>query len=336
MARYKDRAYPKIRLLVIIPLIALALAALYHGGRWVEKQGEQPETRGDYRSRYDYDTMLEYEGSSYRLRKNLTTLLMMGIDQESGSTGTGYRNRGQADFLRLIVLDHSNRRVIQLAIDRDTMTPITILGVLGDRSGVRVAQLCLAHGFGDGKAMSCELTAEAVSNLLFGLPIDFYIAMNLDGISALNDLVGGVTVTLKDDFTSMDPEMTQGKTLTLMGDQAEVYVRGRRGIGIGTNEARMARQEEYLAQLTLLLDERLKEEKEFIGTLYDSLEGYLVTNLSRGQMINEVWNVREYERAGLVRLEGTHRVGKEGFMQFYVGEASLQRTVAELFYEKVE
>ncbi len=336
MATYKDRAYPKINLFVIILLAALALAALYCGGRWMETRGEKPETRGDYRSRYDYDTLLEYEGSSYRLRKNLTTLLVMGIDQKSGSAGTGYRNKGQADFLRLVVLDHSNRRVIQLAIDRDTMTPITILGVLGNRSGVRVAQLCLAHGFGDGKDMSCRLTAEAVSNLLSGMPIDFYIAMNLDGISALNDLVGGVTVTLEDDFTSLDPGMTPGKTLTLKGDQAEVYVRGRRGIGIGTNEARMARQEEYLARLSQLLDERLKEDKEFIGTLYDSLGAYLVTNLSRGQMINEAWNARGYERAGVVRLEGAHQVGAEGFMQFYVDEASLQRTVVELFFEKVK
>lgn len=45
--------------------------------------------------------------------------------------------------------------------------------------------------------------------------IDFYVAMNMDGISELNDLAGGVTVTLEDDFSSIDPAMTKGTTLTL-------------------------------------------------------------------------------------------------------------------------
>ncbi len=42
-----------------------------------------------------------------------------------------------------------------------------------------------------------------------GKNIDFYLAMSLDGISVLNDLAGGVTVTLEDDFSAADPAMTR-------------------------------------------------------------------------------------------------------------------------------
>ena len=35
---------------------------------------------------------------------------------------------------------------------------------------------------------SCEVTVEAVENLLGGQEIDQYLAMGLDGISTLNDL----------------------------------------------------------------------------------------------------------------------------------------------------
>lgn len=42
--------------------------------------------------------------------------------------------------------------------------------------------------------------------------------MSLDGISVLNDLAGGVTVTLEDDFSAEDPAMTRGTTLSLHGD----------------------------------------------------------------------------------------------------------------------
>lgn len=114
----------------------------------------------------------------------------MGIDQASDAAVSNGRNGGQADFLRLVVIDSEADTVSQIQIDRDTMTPITILGVLGNRSGVRTTQICLAHSFGDRGAESCELTVEAVSNLLLGTQIDDYIAMNLDGVSVLNDWGG--------------------------------------------------------------------------------------------------------------------------------------------------
>ena len=81
------------------------------------------------------------------------------------------------------------------------MAEIPILGALGNETGTRVTQICLSHGIGDGKEQSCLLTQKAVSWLMLGINIDFYISMEMDGISALNDALGGVTVTLTDDFS---------------------------------------------------------------------------------------------------------------------------------------
>lgn len=315
---------------------AVALVLLYQAGRWLETRNANPEARGDLSQRPVQGETIEVDGVAYRQRTGLTTVLLMGIDRDADVEPSGSRNGGQADFLRLLVIDANSETVTQVAIDRDTMTPITTLGVLGNRSGVRTAQVSLSHGFGDGGAQSCELTVEAVSNLLLGTEIDFYAAMNLDGISVLNDAVDGVTVTLEDDFSALDPAMTAGTTLTLRGDQAEYYVRSRMNVGIGTNEARMARQETYLSELSAKLTERIAESQSFIGELYDELEAYLTTDMSRGRLINEVWNARNYERTPLVRLAGEHRVGSDGFMQFYIDEEALEQTVLALFYERVE
>lgn len=325
----------RLRAVVALLCIVVALLLLYRAGRWLETRNANPEARGEFSLRSAGPT-IEVDGVSYRRRDNLTTILLMGIDRDSDAVSTGYRNGGQADFLRLLVIDSANERITQLQIDRDTMTPITILGVLGDRSGVRTAQVSLAHGFGDGGAQSCELTVDAVSNLLLGTQIDFYIAMNLDGISVLNDMAGGVTVTLKDDFSALDPAMTEGTTLTLVGDQAEYYVRSRMNIGIGTNEARMERQEEYISLLSAQIDELVRADQAFIGNLYDALGPYLQTSLSRGRLINEAWAARNYERADTAGIAGTHQVGSDGFMQFYADEDALQQTVLALFYERVE
>ena len=264
--------------------------------------------------------------------------MVMGVDKDSSTeiSATDFRNGGQADFLRLIVIDNASHKIDQMQIDRDTMTPITILGVLGNKSGVRTAQISLSHGFGDGAEYSCQLTEDAVSNLLLGTDIDFYISMNLDGISALNDVAGGVTVTLEDDFSMIDPEMTQGRQITLVGDQAEIYVRSRMSMEVGTNEARMVRQQNYISQLVSQLNEKIRADRSYINTMYDAIEPYIITDMNRGRLINEIWAARDYERDALVELEGTHRVGSDGFMQFYADEASVQQAVLSLFYEKVE
>ncbi len=331
----RHHGFRKRDFLLIVGLAVIVFVLLYLVGAWLESREEQPETKGDYHQRYAQDEF-EFNGKRYRPRTNLTAILFMGIDQDSTEEQSGYRSGGQADFLRLVVIDHSEKTVSQLAIDRDTMTPITILGVLGNRSGVRTLQISLSHGFGDGKEQSCELTVEAVTNLLFGSEINSYVALNLDGIPVLNDSVGGVTVTLEDDFSALDPAMTPGTTLTLKGKQAEYFVRSRRTMEVGTNSARMARQQAYLTQLMELLNENIKDSVDFVGGLYDDLSSYLVTNLGRSKLISEAWSARNYTRNPLLEISGEHRVGSDGFMEFHADETSLAEAVLQLFYQEVK
>ena len=316
----------------LLAVLAVVLV-LYGGGRWLEKRAEKPENRTEL-PQADQETV-EVDGTTYRKRDDLSVILAMGVDHETQET-YDYRKAGQADFLRLIVLDNKNKTVQQLQIDRDTITPVTMLGVLGDRYEPVTQQICLGYAFGDGRQSSCEVTVEAVENLLGGQKIDQYLSMGLDGISTLNDLAGGVTVTLEDDFSAIDPAMTKGTTLTLWGDQAEVYVRTRRSIGVGTNEARMARQEQYIRQITSQLDAKVQQDQNFVLTAYDALEPYLYTNIPRGQLANEAWAAKDYERMDTIKPEGTYQVGDDGFMEFYPDADALQQAVLQLFYEKVE
>ena len=330
------RSTRKRDLLAIGAAVIFLLAAVYAGARWLETRSANPEPRGDHTLRYA-DEQITVNGAAYRLRQNLTTILLMGIDQESGQNQTGnFRSGGQADFLRLVVVDPAEKAISQIQIDRDAMTPVPVLDVLGSRSGRQTMQICLSHGFGDGKEQSCLLTAEAVSDYLLHMPVDHYAAMNLDGISVLNDALGGVTVTLEDDFSSLDPAMTQGTTLTLRGKQAEYFVRSRREIGDGSNEVRMRRQQAYISQLTDLLLEKVQSDERFIGELFDLLAPYLITDVSRAEWINDAWAWRNYSRRPLSIPEGTHTIGESGFMEFRADEKSLQQIVLNLFCKEIK
>lgn len=317
--------------------IMLFIVLAYLIGRRLETGGGALETRGDLTERFRNKQTITYDGKTYQTRSGITTVLMMGIDTASDRQlpSMGARNGGQADFLLLQVIDHEKKTVTPIQIDRDTMAEITVLGILGNVSGTRRTQICLSHGFGDGGEQSCLFTADAVSKLLLGVPVDFYIAMDMEGISVLNDAVDGVTVTLQDDFTSLDPAMAKGATLTLRGEQAEYFVRQRMNVGIGTNEARMARQRQYLDSLSDKVSVQISQNANFVGDLFDLLADNLQSNMARGRMINEAWGGKGYQREAIIRPAGEYIVGADGFMEFHAEQSALETLVLSLFYEPV-
>lgn len=323
----------KIRLVVTGVLLLLTAVLLYAGGRRMETSG-QSQQRGDLTQTEQEQTCV-VDGVTYRKKTDIVSILVMGVDRDSTQQADGPYEGGQADFQRLIVVDTANKTVQQLKIDRDTITDVVMLGYLGSPIGTQKMQISLAHGFGDGKEESCAYARQAVEALLGEGTVDFYLAMNLDGIPTLNDLVGGVTVTLEDDFSALDPEMIQGATLTLHGKQAEYFVRNRMNIGEGTNEARMLRQEAYLSQLLTQLRQQLEQEKQRTAEVLDALADYMVTDMPRGRMINEVWAARDYTVEQPLALEGEHKVAEDGFMEFYPEESSVQQAVLELFWQPV-
>ncbi|NLI20032.1 MAG: LCP family protein [Clostridiales bacterium] len=327
------------KLIIACTALLVLAAAIYFVGQKLESGSEAAQSRGDLSDRFTETPAIEYNGVLYRPYEKLTTVLVMGVDHYTSDEeqGTPYRNGGQSDYLMLLVINEETATVTPIQIDRDTMAEITIISVLGNKTGTRTAQICLSHGFGDGREQSCLLTEEAVSNLLLGVPIQFYFALDLKGISVLNDFMGGVTVTLQDDFTSLDPTMARGRTLTLRGIQAEYFVRNRLNIGIGTNESRMVRQQAYMDGLSGLVTQRLASEgsADFVGSMFDQLQDYLLTDMKRGRMINEVWASRDYQRLGTLHPKGTYATGSDGFVEFHADPDALEALVFKVFYRPV-
>ncbi len=319
----------------VVLLSALVMVLVYLGVSWLEAQEKKPEPRSDHTLRYSYEPTLEVNGKRYRSRDQLTTILLMGIDRAGDAVSFGYRNGGQADFLRLMVIDGRNKTVAQLQIDRDTITPITVLSVMGTVSGKREAQIGLSHGFGDGGALSCRLTVNAVSEFLKNADIDYYMALDMDGISVLNDWVGGVPIMLTEDMTAIDPAMVQGATVTLMGGQAERFVRSRLNVGDGTNAMRMQRQQAYVAAFVQQLEKAVANDQTRVHALLEAVEDELVTNMPKGRMINEFWAARQYEQLPVMTIAGSHSIGKDGFVEFHADREALDQMVMALFYEEV-
>lgn len=333
MSRRKNSEDSRVFLkaIIILLVIAAVLFLVYKGGRWLETRYTAADTRGDSNQRFAYDKQIEYDGKTYRQRKGITTVLIMGIDTAADSGSGEMGNGGSADFQHLIVIDKRNEKVTHMQINPDTMTKVT---VPGKPPSIRETRIRLAHSFGDGKEESCELACDAVSSLLDGIPIDLYCAVNMDSIGKINDLVGGVTVTLEDDFTSLDPAMKKGTTLTLNAQQAVYYVLGGNSADTGTDETGMKRQQDYMSKLLQKVKELQSNDQKFYKKFIDELSPYVVTNISLGRLANLAASM-EYDHSELIEIEGEH-IASEGCPQFAADKDSLKRLVLETFFEPLD
>ena len=215
------------------------------------------------------------------------------------------------------------------------MTQIQILGVTGEPAGTFTGQLALAHTYGSGEEDSCENTALAVSNLLYGMEIDHYVSLTMDGVALLNDLVGGVTVEVLDDFSGIDDSLMQGETVTLKGQQALTYVRSRGGMEDSSNLHRMERQRQYLAALQQQLKAAVQQEDGFTLDALLQLNEYMVSDCTVNQLSDLGDSLAAYQVSDILTTPGEAQVGEE-FMEFTVDEAALQQLVMDVFYEPVE
>lgn len=294
---------------------------------------EPAETRGVQSDDFAQFKRVEYDGQRYVRRSGTTVALLIGVDKTDDAPRSGYRDGGQADFLMLLVVDDVEKSVRMLHIDRDTMANITVLSVLGREVGTKSAQICLSHGFGATEEDNSRYTVQAVSNLLEGEGIDFYISANTNSIARINDALGGVTLTLQDDFSAYDPLMVPGATLTLTGRQAEYMVRSRYDIADGTNEMRMSRQRQYIDAAALKLRALCRSDAGFARDFLTEMESVITSDASMARIINVFDRAAGYDIQPIEYLKGEHRIGPDGFMEFHTAEKAAAEWVLSALYK---
>lgn len=299
---------------------------------WEKRQGIFPIQEVDG----SLSETVELGGKSYVLNGDIETVLVMGLDKFEGETDdTSYTNDQQADFLMLFVFDNKRAECTAVQINRDTMTGINILGVAGQKINTVTRQIALAHTYGNGRQVSCRNTADAVSGLLYGVKIGYYLSVTMDAVPVFNDLVSGVTLEVLDDFTGIDDTLVKGETVTLMGDQALRYVRTRYGMEDSTNEHRMKRQQQYIRALYEKTKETAEQDGGFIAETTIKLSDYMVSNCTANQLENLFGKISSYKFNGIRNIEGKSQKGEE-FIEFYPDGTSLKNLVVELFYKPEE
>lgn len=324
----KKRPIGRIAAVAAILAAAAAVLLLLHG--W-ETRRQNTETPDPYAGQ---EESLTYYNGAWYARRELETVLVMGVDKYAADTeADSYVNQEQADFLLLLVLDRNAGVCTALPLNRDTMTEITALGLAGERTGSFTGQLALAHTYGSGGLDSAHNEGRAVSTLLYGTEIDHVMAFTMDAVPVLTDAVGGVPVVVEDDFSAMTDQLPMGQEVTLRGDLALTFVRGRGSMGgEKTNLNRMARQNAYLQGLYRQLRGAAQDEG-FLTQLLLELSPYLDTDCTAAQL-NDLYQTVVQDRLEVLDAPAGEAVEGSEFMEFYVDEDTLRQTVIDLFYEQ--
>ncbi len=278
--------------------------------------------------------VVEFRGERYRLKEDLTTILVLGLDKfERKEDPIAYTNQLQSDFMALLILDEKDKQFDVLHLNRDTMTEIRRLGIGGGDAGKYTAQLALAHTYGSGGSDSCLNAVKAVSDFLDDVRIDHYVSLTMDAVSTLNDLAGGVTVPILDDMTSIDPAFVQGEEVTLRGEQALLYVRSRMGLDDSSNLRRMERQQQYMEALYAQLQEQNSYDDNFLAKSLLEVSDEFLSDCSIDRLIQLAGVLESCTLDSIYSLKGESEKGEE-YMEFYVDEDMKMETIIKLFYNK--
>ena len=297
----------------------------------IRKQSAESNTEPNTEvlSQEDKNTIY-YDGEAYVYDNNKKNILFLGIDKDEEITlNDEIGKSGQADTIMLLSIDRKTNTTNILQISRNAMTDIDLFDKNGNYYTSIKAQLATQYAYGNGADTSCWATKRTVSELLNNLPIAGYFALDISGVSIINDMIGGVTITIPEDYTEIDPTFVKGAKITLSGEQAEKYVRYRDPDMIGGNDLRMQRQAQYIPALLTSLRKISEKSEEELNYMIDTISKYMVTDLSAEEL--KVMLKMNWSMEGIETVPGESKKG-EKYEEFYVDEEKLEKILIKTVY----
>lgn len=187
------------------------------------------------------------------------TVLLLGFDE----------SRSNSDVIMLFHFDIVNDKINILQIPRDSFVP--------DFTSSENGKINSVYTMGDESLIPIQRTVDAVRDT-FGIPIDRYITTGCDDIVDMVDLIGGIPIDLPEDvYYSYDKILYAGEQV-LNGEQAELFVRARKGY-IEGDIGRVKAQRIFLAAaMEKALDMGTVELTKFLTEVYN--KGYIGTDLT--------------------------------------------------------
>lgn len=270
-----------------------------------------------------------YDGNYYTLKKNITTYLLMGIDNDGG----------QADMVILLVADHDKDELFMIPINRNLMTDIREYDKKGNYLGLKNRQVCLAHSVVYDYYDPKKATVEAVSKLLFDVPIDYYVSLDMDGIEIISSIVGDVNVTSNENLAEVN--LTEGEDVVVNEDNIYLFLSKRNMIGLGGAQKRLEREVEFLLACYDKFKHPMKNKSSSIGSLddlsvkYRKLKPYVKTSVDEPLVKTMRYLNYDFSEENVYYIPHKTQLDENGVYEVcYMKEEETKEKLLEVFYRK--
>ena len=217
------------------------------------------------------------QSSSVCLESGSILILVLGVDLPETDFPKG------ADAIRFVKVDFTNQEVIMLAIPRDLWLPTPALAI----QGYEKERLGQTYFIGKNLATTHEDEARQGTSLLtqtfydnFGIFPDHYVTLNMEAFSEMVDSIGGVNVTIPQDFNGARYSFSAGQqdfTGAMLMDYSRTLL-------VGTVWDRLDRQDLVMQALRdKLLSASIIPE---IPKIFSQFSDIVTTDLSPQQIIS--------------------------------------------------
>ena len=292
---------------------------------------------------HNEDGTVTWNGETWKRNTYMHAILCLGVDKKRNLQGAEQDgDTGATDGIFLIAHDTAHDLLKVLMIPRDSMLYIDIPGPDGNTIR-QYDHLSLAFMDGEGREKSAEASLRAVEDLLCGLNVNHYMAGDLAILADVNDLVGGVKVTVpSDELTKVNPDWTKGTEITLHGDEAEKFIRYRDCNIEGSPVERMSQHKAYIEGFYNALLAGSKADSSLVIKLCDTIEKSIVSDMSKGEyerLALDGLKCRFDTQEDIITLPGTATTGEENgvtYDQYYIDYEQTIPVLLELFYRKAD
>ncbi|KHE71438.1 LCP family protein, partial [Halobacillus sp. BBL2006] len=255
------------------------------------------------------------------------SILLMGVEDYSTNG-----EAGRADTQIVMTLDPKTNKMTMTSVPRDTQVEIPASKVGEQYAGNHKINAAFSLGELSGYGGE-KLTVETVENYL-DIPIDKYATVNFEGFTEIVNLLGGVTIDVKEPFwerSSLDwykkIEFEEG-TMKMDGEEALAFVRMRK------REANLTypRDERQRQFIQASIDEAISAGTLFkAGDFADILGKNVKTNLSPQEIyaIQKVFSSEE-SKTKTFNIEGENKRLEDGLYYFVPEEESLEEVKMNL------
>ena len=156
---------------------------------------------------------------------------------------------GSNDVTMLLHIAQDHKSVSVISFPRDLMVAVPACpgagGTTVSASRREMLNTTLARG-----GLSCVVVT---IEKLTGLQIPFAAQISFDGVTAMSNAIGGVTVCIASPITDLytnPPLHLAAGQQTIVGEEALSFLRSRHGVGDGSDLGRISNQQVFMAALT--------------------------------------------------------------------------------------